>query len=581
MKMPRKGITIGIFRAFMVWAVWLVLTLPAASCVAGHFALAFQRKLPAWENSAGTGCLGGRATRVWIWDESGRPVSRIQLRTTWNVLMGETDTDGRCQIGYNTGIGFDLVCVDDKDSTSDIAYLMTSELEPCRDFHSYEVGFLYKTSVSNPGHFDTRLYGIWPQMNGYCDEAPYTKSLAYNGVDYTDYWSDQSYWGNWQNPPSYFGQTFVATGDRVVAARVQGTIGGNSTLAWKLRIVTFPGLNPVGPTISVPERFPFGWEAFWDVNDCPVVPGQTYMLQVWRDTGGMNIYHVTENVYAYGQYYEGATAYPNFDLNGHICCMNYAFHRPVDFNGDGCVNFKDFSLMVQHWLEYDPLFDVAPPPLGDKKVDYRDIAAFCEDWLTFPGAVAYWKLDEGQGGIAYDSIGENDGVTFGQPLWQPSGGALGGALQFDGIDDYVSTPYVLNPADGAFSAFAWVKGGAPGQVILSQMDGSGTGVEWLWADPLQGRLTTSLTDGNRFTSPLMAPFVVADGHWHHVGVVWDGYRRHLYMDESKVAEDAGNIKTLRSSDAGLRFGTRKNLDASSFWCGLLDDIRIHKQLPTP
>jgi hypothetical protein len=579
--MSKEGVTIEIPRLALVMVVWLVLTVPDTSCIAGHFSLAFQRKLPAWENSAGTGCIGGRATRVWIWDESGRPVSKIQLRTTWNVLMGETDTDGRCQISYNTGIGFDLVCVDDKGSTSDIAYLMTSELEPCRNFHSYEVGFLYKTSITNRGTFDTTLYGTWPQMNGYCDGAPYTKSLAYNSVDYKDYWSDQSYWGNWQNPPSYFGQTFVATGDRVVAVRVQGTVGGNNTLDWKLRIVTFPMLKQVGPIVSVPERFPFGWEAFWGVNDCPVIPGQTYMVQVWRDGGGMNIFHITKNVYPYGQYYEGTTAYPGFDLNGHICCMNHSFRRAADFNGDGYVNLKDFCKIAQYWLEYEQSVDIAPPPLGDKKVDLTDIAALCEDWLTFPGAMAYWKLDEIEGSIAHDSIGGKDGTAFGQPLWQPVGGKLGGALLFDGVDDYVSTPYVLNPANGEFSVFTWVKGGGPGQVIISQMDGGGTGAVWLWADPLEGRLTTSLTDGNRFTPSLMSLSTVADGHWHYIGVVWDGLRRHLYMDGLKVAEDASDIKNLLSSDGGLYFGVRKTFDSGSFWCGLVDDIRIYERALTP
>jgi hypothetical protein len=33
----------------------------------------------------------------------------------------------------------------------------------------------------------------------------------------------------------------------------------------------------------------------------------------------------------------------------------------------------------------------------------------------------------------------------------------------------VITGFVLNPEDGPFSVFAWVKGGAPDQAVLSQM----------------------------------------------------------------------------------------------------------------
>ena len=53
------------------------------------------------------------------------------------------------------------------------------------------------------------------------------------------------------------------------------------------------------------------------------------------------------------------------------------------------------------------------------------------------GLVAWWKLDETSGATAYDSVGQDDGVVHGVALWQPTGGRIGGALQFDGVDDYV------------------------------------------------------------------------------------------------------------------------------------------------
>ena len=45
----------------------------------------------------------------------------------------------------------------------------------------------------------------------------------------------------------------------------------------------------------------------------------------------------------------------------------------------------------------------------------------------------------------------------------------------DSTDDYVSAGFVLNSADGAFSIFAWIRGGAPGKVIISQP----IGADWL------------------------------------------------------------------------------------------------------
>lgn len=68
----------------------------------------------------------------------------------------------------------------------------------------------------------------------------------------------------------------------------------------------------------------------------------------------------------------------------------------------------------------------------------------------------------------------------GNPLWQPAGGKIDGALQLDGDGDYVSTPFILNPASGPFSVSVWIKGGAPGQIILSQIGG----VNWLSTEEL-------------------------------------------------------------------------------------------------
>jgi hypothetical protein len=362
-----------------VVTILVILSAPILTYGAGHFTLAFQRQLSAWENGSPEGCMGNHVCRVWVWDEDGNPMPNIQLKTTWDILMGTTDIDGRAEIPINMGDDFDLICADGLGSTSDATRLMTTYRPECWGHYSFEVGFLYKTDVSNPGEFDLALNCTWnePAPATQDNDAPYTKSLAYSGVDCTDYWSDRSDLGHWQTPPSYFGQTFIATGDRVVAARVHGVIGDNYLLDWKLRIVTFPGLQPVGEETSVPYRWPFGWEAFWGVNDCPVVPGQTYMLQAWREGNGMNIWRVNQDVYPHGQYYEGTTPFPGLDLNGHICCMTYGSSTGPDYNGDGRVDFRDYCKLAEHWLQDE---STTTPTAG--KMDLTDLSSFVNSWLT-------------------------------------------------------------------------------------------------------------------------------------------------------------------------------------------------------
>jgi len=252
----------------------------------------------------------------------------------------------------------------------------------------------------------------------------------------------------------------------------------------------------------------------------------------------------------------------------------------VDFNGDGIVDCADICMMVDHWFTDDPLYDIAPPPFGDGIVDVQDLIVLAEHLFTYPGAVAYWKLDETEGSIAYDSAGNNDASVFSVfgPVWQPTGGKVDGALEFDGIYDLVITPFVLNPAEGPFSVFAWIKGGAPGQVIISQT----SGVNWLLADPSEGKLMTSLSrppGGQGAPPPLVSEFVITDGDWHRVGFVWDGSQRILYVDGLAVAEDTQD--GLESSEGGLYIGADKSLDATSFWSGLIDDVRIYNRAIKP
>jgi len=112
-----------------------------------------------------------------------------------------------------------------------------------------------------------------------------------------------------------------------------------------------------------------------------------------------------------------------------------------------------------------------------------DFTVFKGDVWSFTAAfsipAAHWALDETEGMVVADSAGNNNGYALGDPIWQPDGGQVNGALEFDGVDDFISAPAVLNPADGAFSVLAWVKGGAPGQVVLSQI----AGANWLSTDP--------------------------------------------------------------------------------------------------
>jgi hypothetical protein len=89
------------------------------------------------------------------------------------------------------------------------------------------------------------------------------------------------------------------------------------------------------------------------------------------------------------------------------------------------------------------------------------------------------------------------------------------------------------------------------------------------------------TTGRLITQPLVSEFVITDGQWRHVGLVWDGSLRYLYVDGTEVAKDAATVAPPKSSDGGLYIGAGKDLDAAGFWSGLIDEIRIYDQAVAP
>jgi N-acetylneuraminic acid mutarotase len=257
----------------------------------------------------------------------------------------------------------------------------------------------------------------------------------------------------------------------------------------------------------------------------------------------------------------------------------------VDLNRDQIVDCEDMCIMISY-LDTDESFcDIAPPPLGDGVVDTQDLIFLTEHMFDDYRAMAQWKLDEKSGNIAYETISGLDATLQGDPVWQPVSGKFIGALELDGIDDYVSTPFILNPGSTSFSVTAWIMGGATDQVIISQADVEGqsaveSGGTWLGISPSDGKLMTGLM--SIFFGTLESESVVTDGQWHHVGLVYDytTMKRHLYVDGAEVAVDDSVVAGVQST-AGLYIGAGQNLDAGSFFSGVIDDIRIYKRAVSP
>ncbi len=249
----------------------------------------------------------------------------------------------------------------------------------------------------------------------------------------------------------------------------------------------------------------------------------------------------------------------------------------VDFNADGIVNSADMCIIVNHWGEDYPLCDIGPMPWGDGIVDVQDLIVLSEHLFEEAGdqkLVAHWTFDETEGMYAADSVGGNDALVVGGATWQPNDGQVGGALQLDGLSGCAIINPVINPADGCFSVFAWIRDGGPGQVIVSQQSLA----DWLAIDA-DGNLMTGLKCSGQDSGPLHSDTGITDGQWHRIGLIWDGSRRILYVDGIEVTKDTQ--PGLEGSQMGLYIGVDKNYTPDTFFSGLIDDIRIYNRVVSP
>jgi len=179
-----------------------------------------------------------------------------------------------------------------------------------------------------------------------------------------------------------------------------------------------------------------------------------------------------------------------------------------------------------------------------------------------------------------DSAGSGySGILYNEPIRQPSGGVFGGgALQFDGIDDYAQT----DDSDGKlqltsdYTLSVWVKASAiqnDWAGVLCKCDSGGTTNHWTvqFDNGSPKRLVVSHPSGSWDPN---IPLDRLSGLWHHVGVVRDGGQMTAYLDGAVRKSESWAIGP--GSGAGhLNFGVNRTTPGGSNYAGLIDDVRIY------
>ena len=229
-------------------------------------------------------------------------------------------------------------------------------------------------------------------------------------------------------------------------------------------------------------------------------------------------------------------------------------------------------------------------PDGD--VDLMDFAVFANEWhgdIPAQSPIAgWWKLDEPSGSVAADSSGNSlTGTLVNMDSSDWVAGRYGNALDFDGVNDYVTIPRssVLetgNATTHEFTVSAWVKSdliGAPAD--YTTIAGTGDGGWELCTLPSVNEVVFAcwlLNGGSGQTASVSDPTPVFDGEWHYVRGVFDGLSVHVYVDDShsEASTIGGTIRNL--FDFPVLIGENGAATGRN-WDGLIDDVRIYDYVP--
>jgi len=278
------------------------------------------------------------------------------------------------------------------------------------------------------------------------------------------------------------------------------------------------------------------------------------------------------------------------DLSGYMLCCVCG-----DFNGDDTVDLVDFALLGQQWLEagcgVNNWCDRVDTDRSNN-VDIEDVYFVADNWgypYTGPGEpidptlTGHWKLDETSGSITYDSsvYGNNGKLSNTPPTWTT--GYVDGALDFDGVDDYVSLANnAITTTEFTIAAWAHQNGTCGGSnqsgVIFMQRDdnvGDNRSAVLLYTD--NGPEACAAIRSSVGTAQILSSPKQNYNEWHHYAITLNSDDFIFYIDGSEVDREANyQLGDYVTSIDHVYLGKHAySGGAQGFLNGLVDDARIY------
>jgi hypothetical protein len=200
------------------------------------------------------------------------------------------------------------------------------------------------------------------------------------------------------------------------------------------------------------------------------------------------------------------------------------------------------------------------------------------------GLVGHWPFEDGAGSTAADASGSgHDGaLTNMDPNTDWVTGQIGGALDFDGSNEYVNVNSFSINANAPWTMGGWVRlNNTHSHGLVSwRRNASGINQAFTGVNPsnlgVANRFGAAMWDGASWT--VVNDTTDAQTHtWTHVMAVYDGGALRLYVDGREVGSSAQTTGMAGAPDT-MKIG--QDHHTSQTINGLIDDVRVYDRALT-
>ncbi|XOV77666.1 MAG: LamG-like jellyroll fold domain-containing protein [Aestuariibacter sp.] len=428
----------------------------------------------------------------------------------------------------------------------------------------------YSPLISVPGRVETEDYADGGQGVGYHDDSSGNNGGGYRNDD-VDIQTTTDIGGGYNVGWIRSGEWLVhnlsvaQSGLYEVSLRVAASGTANHSLHLEL-----DGADISGPVIFSGTG---GWQNWTNVTGIQIqLDAGIHQIRTVIDSGGFNLNYM-EITALTGNQPPIADAGPNQTI------------ADSDGNGVETVNLDastsydpDGEIVDVQWFEGDTLIangliTTVGLEVGQHQIDLvvtdneglsgeHSILITIQPGPSQPSLTANWAFDENAGTTTNDASDNHfDGELKNGAQW--TDGISNGAVQLDGIDDYIEVPNFNLSTNSALTISMWVK--------LPQIESD----HQILIELPQRQVT--LRKGHdrqlifKVAGASVTQSVLTENQWMHIAGVWDGSSAKLYFNGEEVGESLES--GLLTASGTLRIG-RSTIGMPAHMKGDIDEIKI-------